>query len=290
LANRYLPKESAANARALSTMDVEYYIRTKKVDPISKRVIKTPADAKAAYEARGLTMDDAPSNLGALLVAEPEGEGDVIDVINQVDRGVITTDTQLRSVLSGRVVSKGTIEGLQKRIGDRRNLLESQANTGADTVANLSGSQNPKTKAKIKIDAAQAIQDKHAAMMKEWEDGGRKGQAPTVQDATREVQKRALSQAEQKQIDATKQSIVDNYGPSGTVLPKSVKDAKIDLSAVRPSFEPGEPVRVTANYRRVLTDMLKKGGASQAEIDSIVTAIIQQQVFIERTNRNRSVK
>jgi hypothetical protein len=111
-----------------------------------------------------------------------------------------------------------------------------------------------------------------------------------MQDATREVQKRALSQAEQKQIDATKQSIVDNYGPSGTVLPKSVKDAKIDLSAVRPSFEPGEPVRVTANYRRVLTDMLKKGGASQAEIDSIVTAMIQQQVFIERTNRNRSVK
>jgi hypothetical protein len=290
LAGRFLPKESAANARALSAMDVEYFIRTKRVDPISKRVIKTPADAKAAYEARGLTMDDAPSNLGALLVAEPEGEGDVIDVINQVDRGVITTDTQLRSVLSGRVVSKGTIEGLQKRIGDRRNLLESQANTGADTVANLSGSQNPKTKAKIKIDAAQAIQDKHAAMMKEWEDGGRKGQAPTVQDATREVQKRALSQAEQKQIDATKQSIVDNYGPSGTVLPKSVKDAKIDLSAVRPSFEPGEPVRVTANYRRVLTDMLKKGGASQAEIDSIVTAMVQQQVFIERTNRNRSVK
>lgn len=290
LAGKFLPKESAANARALSAMDVEYFIRTKKVDPISKRVIKTPADAQAAYAARGLTMDDAPSNLIAMLVAEPEGEGDVIDVINQVDRGVITTDTQLRSVLSGRVVSKGTIEGLQKRIGDRRNLLESQANSGADTVANLSGAQSPKTKAKIKIDAAQAIQDKHAAMMKDWEDGGRKGEAPTMQDATREVQKRALSQAEQKQIDATKQSIVDNYGPSGTVLPKSVKDAKIDLSSVRPSFEPGEPVRVTANYRRVLTDMLKKGGASQAEIDSIVTAIIQQQVFIERTNRNRSVK
>lgn len=290
IANRYLPKESAASARALSAMDVEYFIRTKLVDPITKRVIKTPADAKAAYAARGLTMDDAPSNLTALLVAEPEGEGDVIDVINQVDRGVITTDTQLRSALSGRVVSKGTIEGLQKRIGDRRNLLESQANTGANTIADLTGSQSPKTKAKIKVEATQAIQDKHATMMQEWEAGGRKGQAPTVQDATREVQKRALSQEEQKRIDATKQSIVDNYGPSGTVLPKSVKEAKIDLSAVKPSFEPGEPVRVTANYRRALTDMLKKGGASPSEIDSIVTAIIQQQVFIERTNRNRSVK
>lgn len=290
MANRYLPKESGANDYSLRTGEVEYLIRTKTVDPITKRVIKTPADAKAAYEARGLTLSDAPANLNALLVAQPEGESSVADVIDQIDRGFITTPTQLRSTLGGRVVPVGTIDGLQKRIGDRRNLLESQASQGANTIADSSGAQSPKTKAKITVEAKQAIQDKHAAMIKEWEDGGRKGEAPTIQDATREVQKRALSQAEQKQIDATKQSIVDNYGPSGTVLPKSVKDAKIDLSAVRPSFEPGDPVRVTANYRRVLTDMLKKGGASQAEIDSIVTAIIQQQVFIERTNRNRSVK
>ena len=290
LAGKFLPKESAANARALSAMDVEYFIRTKKVDPITKRVIKTPADAQAAYAARGLTMDDAPSNLIAMLVAQPEDESDVIDVINEVDRGVITTPPQLRAALGGKVVSKGTMESLQKRIGDRRNLLESKANSGADTVANLSGAQSAKTKAKIKIDAAEAIQNKHATMMQEWEAGGRKGQAPTVEDATREVQKRALNQAEQKQIDATKQSIVDNYGLRGSLLPNSVKEAQIDLPSVKPSFEPGEPVRVTANYRRVLTDMLKKGGASQSEIDSIVTAIIQQQVFIERTNRNRSVK
>lgn len=290
MANRYLPKESGANDYSLRTGEVEYLIRTKTVDPITKRVIKTPADAKAAYEVRGLTLSDAPANLNALLVAQPEGESSVADVIDQIDRGFITTPTQLRSALGGRVVPVGTIDGLQKRIGDRRNLLESQANTGANTIADLTGSQNPKTKAKIKVKAAEAIQEKHAAMMKEWEDGGRKGEAPTVQDATREVQKRALSQAEQKQIDATKQSIVDNFGPSGSVLPQSVKDAKIDLSSVRPSFEPGEPVRVTANYRRALTDMLKKGEASPAEIDSIVTAIIQQQVFIERTNRNRSVK
>ena len=290
LAGKFLPKESAANARALSAMDVEYFIRTKKVDPISKRVIKTPADAQAAYAARGLTMDDAPSNLIAMLVAQPEDESDVIDVINEVDRGVITTPPQLRAALGGKVVSKGTMESLQKRIGDRRNLLESKANSGADTVANLSGAQSAKTKAKIKIDAAEAIQNKHATMMQEWEAGGRKGQAPTVEDATREIQKRALNQAEQKQIDATKQSIVDNYGLRGSLLPNSVKEAQIDLPSVKPSFEPGEPVRVTANYRRVLTDMLKTGGASPAEIDSIVTAIIQQQVFIERTNRNRSVK
>jgi hypothetical protein len=290
LANRYLPKESGANDYSLRTGDVEYYIRTKKVDPISKRVIKTPADAKAAYEARGLTMQDAPSNLGALLVAQPEGESDVADVIAQIDTYAITTVPQLRAALAGRVVDTNTVNGLTKQIGDRRLQRESLANQGANAIAEGSGTQSPRTKAKIKLDANQAIQDKHAAMIKEWEDGGRKGEAPTMQDATREVQKRALSQAEQKQIDATKQSIVDNYGPNGTVLPKSVKDAKIDLSAVRPSFEPGEPVRVTANYRRVLTDMLKKGGASQAEIDSIVTAMIQQQVFIERTNRNRSVK
>lgn len=290
LANRYLPKESGANDYSLRTGEVEYYIRTKKVDPISKRVIKTPADAKAAYEARGLTMQDAPSNLGALLVAQPEGESDVADVIAQIDTYAITTVPQLRAALAGRVVDTNTVNGLTKQIGDRRLQRESLANQGANAIADGSGTQSPRTKAKIKLDANQAIQDKHAAMIKEWEDGGRKGEAPTMQDASREVQKRALSQAEQKQIEATKQSIVDNYGPSGTVLPKSVKDAKIDLSSVRPSFEPGEPVRVTANYRRVLTDMLKKGGASQSEIDSIVTAIIQQQVFIERTNRNRSVK
>jgi hypothetical protein len=290
LANRFLPKESGANDYSLRTGEVEYYIRTKKVDPISKRVIKTPADAKAAYEARGLTMQDAPSNLGALLVAQPEGESDVADVIAQIDTYAITTVPQLRAALAGRVVDTNTVNGLTKQIGDRRLQRESLANQGANAIADGSGTQSPRTKAKIKLDANQAIQEKHAGMMKEWEDGGRKGEAPTMQDATREVQKRALNQAEQKQIDATKQSIVDNYGPSGTVLPKSVKDAKIDLSAVRPSFEPGDPVRVTANYRRVLTDMLKKGGASQSEIDSIVTAIIQQQVFIERTNRNRSVK
>lgn len=290
LANRYLPKESGANDYSLRTGEVEYYIRTKKVDPISKRVIKTPADAKAAYEARGLTMQDAPSNLGALLVAQPEAEGDVADVIAQIDTYAITTVPQLRAALAGRVVDTNTVNGLTKQIGDRRLQRESLANQGANAIADGSGTQSPRTKAKIKLDANQAIQEKHAGMMKEWEDGGRKGEAPTMQDATREVQKRALNQAEQKQIDATKQSIVDNYGPSGTVLPKSVKDAKIDLSSVRPSFEPGEPVRVTANYRRALTDMLKKGGASPSEIDSIVTAIIQQQVFIERTNRNRSVK
>lgn len=290
MANRYLPKESGANDYSLRTSEVEYYIRTKRVDPITKRIIKTPADAKAAYEARGLTLSDAPTNLNALLVAQPEDESSVGDVIDQIDRGLITTPAQLRSALGGRVVPVSTIDGLQKRIGDRRNLLESQASQGANTVADASGAQSPKTKAKIKVEATQAIQDKHAAMIKQWEDGGRKGEAPTIQDATREVQKRALSQAEQKQIDATKQSIVDNYGPSGSMLPDSVKKAKIDLPSVRPSFEPGEPVRVTANYRRVLTDMLKKGDASPSEIDSIVTAIIQQQVFIERTNRNRSVK
>jgi hypothetical protein len=228
--------------------------------------------------------------LGALLVAQPEAEGDVADVIAQIDTYAITTVPQLRAALAGRVVDTNTVNGLTKQIGDRRLQRESLANQGANAIADGSGTQSPRTKAKIKLDANQAIQEKHAGMMKEWEDGGRKGEAPTMQDATREVQKRALNQAEQKQIDAIKQSIVDNYGPSGSMLPDSVKKAKIDLPSVRPSFEPGEPVRVTANYRRVLTDMLKKGDASPSEIDSIVTAIIQQQVFIERTNRNRSVK
>jgi hypothetical protein len=76
----------------------------------------------------------------------------------------------------------------------------------------------------------------------------------------------------------------------GSMLPKSVKEKNIDLSAVQPRFEPGEPVRVTPNYRRALEAELQKGGASRNEIEQIVNQVIQQQIFIEGLQRKRNAQ
>jgi hypothetical protein len=294
IAGRYLPKDLKAQDAMVKALDVEFLIRTKQIDPLTKRSIRTPEDARRSYEARGMTLGDAPDNLGALLAAKPE-EGDddpaaVAALVDQIDNGIITSATTVANAAKGKRIKGDTVISLGKRVGERRLQLETSAGRIGGTVSDLSGSSSPTTKARLKLEAAEQTRQQHDAMIKEWVDGGQKGQIPSIEDAGRIVTKRFSDQREQQQIDNTKASIVSNFGANGSILPKSVKDARIDLSAIQPKFKPGPTVQVTDDYRKALEDNLKKGGASQSEIDSIVSQIIQQQIFIEQTNRRRSAR
>lgn len=292
LAEKYLPKESGEGDYLLRTKDVEYYIRTKKPDPLTGKVINTPQMAEMSYKARGLSLSDAPTNLGAMIVAKPEVEDDPIvqETIALIDDGVITSLDGIRRSIGNKVVSRDTVDGLIKRVGERKLRLLERGNNIAKDIADISGSQNPSTKAQKKVDAAADIQSEHKKLIKQWEDGGSKGPAPSIDDAGRIVTERAKQSRVLKQIESTRDSIRGNFGMGGSMLPKSVKEKNIDLSAITPKFEPGEPVRVTPNYRRALELELQKGGASKSEIEQIVNQVIQQQIFIEGLQRKRNAQ
>ena len=294
IAGRYLPKDLKAQDAMVKALDVEFLIRTKTIDPLTKRAIRTPEDARKSYEIRGMTLGDAPDNLGALLAAKPEEPDDDVDAVtaltDQIDSGIITSATTVAIAARGKRIKTETVIGLGKRVGERRLQLEISAGRIGGVVSDLSGSSSTETKARIKLEASEATRQQHDSMIKEWNDGGQKGPIPSIEDAGRIVTKRFSEQREQKQIDNTKASIVSNFGLDGSLLPKSVKEAKVDLSSIQPKFKSGAAVQVTEDYRKALQDNLKKGGASQSEIDSIVSQIIQQQVFIETTNRRRSAR
>lgn len=294
IAGRYLPKDVKNKDTVLKTLDVEFLIRTKQVDPLTKRPITTVADAQKSYEIRGLSLLDAPDTLSALLAAKPEEPDDdvaaVTAIVDQIDNNLITSATSVFSASKGKRIKPETVISLGKRVGDRRLQLETSARSGGNDLADLSGSSNPATKARIKLEGQEAILLEHEKMVNNWKADGSKGNPPTIEDAKRVVTKRFNDQEEQKKIDNTKSSLNTNYGVNGSVLPKSVKEAKIDLVSIQPKFKAGKTVEVTDDYRKALQDSLKKGGASQSEIDSIVTAIIQQQVFIETINRRRSAR
>jgi len=292
LSNKFLPKESGEGDYLLRTQEVEYYIRKKIPDPKTGKVINSPQTAKMSYEIRGLTLSDAPENLGTLLTSKPEVDDDPIvqDLIASIDDGVVTSLAQIRSSVKGRTVSSDTVNMLIKRVGERKlRLIERSNNIGKD-IADLSGAQSPATKALKKLDAAADVQSQHQKMIKEWEAGGSKGPAPSIDDAGRIVTERAKQSRTLKQIESTRDSIRGEFGMGGSMLPKSVKEKNIDLSAVQPRFEPGEPVRVTPNYRRALEAELQKGGASRNEIEQIVNQVIQRQIFIEGLQRKRNAQ
>jgi hypothetical protein len=294
IAGRYLPKDIKNKDTVLKTLDVEFLIRTKQIDPLTKRPITTVADAQKSYEIRGLSLLDAPDTLSALLAAKPEepddDAGSVAEILRQIDNDVITDAVEVYKASRGKRIKTETVIGLEKRVGDRRLQLQTSARSGGADMADLSGSSNPATKARIKLEGQEAILLEHEKMVNNWKADGSKGNPPTIEDAKRVVTKRFNDQEEQKKIDNTKSSLVTNYGVNGSVLPKSVKEAKIDLVSIQPKFKTGKTVEVTDDYRKALQDSLKRGGASQSEIDSIVTAIIQQQVFIETINRRRSAR
>jgi hypothetical protein len=294
IAGRYLPKDIKNKDTVLKTLDVEFLIRTKQIDPLTKRPITTVADAQKSYEIRGLSLLDAPDTLSALLAAKPEepddDAGSVAEILRQIDNDVITDAVEVYKASRGKRIKTETVIGLEKRVGDRRLQLQTSARSGGNDMADLSGSSNPATKARIKLEGQEAILAEHEKMVGSWKADGSKGSPPTIEDAKRVVTKRFNDQEEQKKIDNTKSSLNTNYGVNGSVLPKSVKEAKIDLVSIQPKFKTGKTVEVTDDYRKALQDSLKIGGASQSEIDSIVTAIIQQQVYIETINRRRSAR
>jgi len=294
IAGRYLPKDVKNQDIVLKQLDVEFLIRTKQVDPLTKTPIRTVADAQRSYEIRGLSLVDAPDTLSALLAAKPEEPDDdagaVATIVDQIDNNLITSANGVFAASRGKRIKSETVISLGKRVGDRKLQLQVSARAGGDDMANLSGSSNPATKTRIKLEGQEAILAEHEKMVSNWKEDGGKGTPPTIEDAKRVVTKRFNEQEEQKKIENTRSSLSTNYGVNGSVLPKSVKDAKIDLVSIEPKFKSGKTVEVTDDYRKALQDSLKRGGASQSEIDSIVTAIIQQQVYIETINRRRSAR
>jgi hypothetical protein len=294
ISGRYLPKDQKAKVDVLKIQEVEYLIRTKQIDPLTKKPIKSIDDVRASYTIRGIDLGDAPDNLAGLLAAKPEEPDDdpaaVATIVDQIDNNIIVSAAEVYSSAKGKRIKPETVIGLEKRVGDRRLQLQTSARSGGNDMADLSGSSNPATKARIKVEGQEAILAEHEKMVGSWKADGSKGSPPTIEDAKRVVTKRFNDQEEQKKIDNTKSSLVTNYGVNGSVLPKSVKEAKIDLVSIQPKFKTGKTVEVTDDYRKALQDSLKRGGASQSEIDSIVTAIIQQQVYIETINRRRSAR
>jgi hypothetical protein len=294
IAGRYLPKELKAQDAMVKALDVEFLIRTKTIDPLTKRAIRTPEDARRSYEVRGMTLGDAPDNLGALLAAKPE-EGDddpaaVAALVDQIDNGIITSATTVAVAAKGKRIKGDTVISLGKRVGERRLQLELSAGRVGGVVSDLSGSSSAETKARIKLEASEATRQQHDSMVKEWVDGGQKGPIPSIEDAGRIVTKRFADQREQKQIDNTKASLDSNFGVDGSMLPDSVKKSGINIIAIEPKFKPGSVVQVTDNYRKHLIDSLMAKGASQVQAESISKQIIQQQIFIEQTNRRRSAR
>lgn len=294
IAGRYLPKDLKAQDAMVKALDVEFLIRTKQIDPLTKRAIRTPEDARRSYEARNMSLADAPDNLGALLAAKPE-EGDddpaaVAALVDQIDSGIITSAVTVASAAKGRRIKGDTVISLGKRVGDRRLQLETAAGRIGGVVSDLSGSSSPTTKARIKLEAAEQTRQQHEAMIKEWADGGQKGPIPSIEDAGRIVTKRFSEQREQQQIDNTKASLQSSYGSNGSALPDSVKKSGINIISIEPKFKPGAVVEVTDGYKKNLIDSLREKGASQFEAESISNVIIQQQIFIEQTNRRRSAR
>lgn len=294
IAGRYLPKDLKAQDAMVKALDVEFLIRTKKVDPLTKRAILTPEDARKSYEIRGMTLGDAPDNLGALLAAKPEEPDDDVDAVTAltdlVDKGIITSATTVAVAAKGKRIKGETVIGLGKRVGERRLQLELAAGRIGGVVSDLSGSSNPTTKARISLEAAEATRQQHDLMIKEWNDGGQKGPIPSIEDAGRIVTKRFSDQREQQQIDNTKASLISNFGVGGSMIPDAVKKSGFNILSIEPKFKPGSVVQVTDGYKKNLIDSLMAKGASQFEADSISNAIVQQQIFIEQTNRRRSAR
>jgi hypothetical protein len=179
---------------------------------------------------------------------------------------------------------------LGKRVGERRLQLETAAGRVGGTVSDLSGSSSPTTKARLRLEAAEQTRQQHESMIKEWVDGGQKGPIPSIEDAGRIVTKRFSEQREQQQIDNTKASLQSNFGVGGSMIPDAVKKSGFNILSIEPKFKPGSVVQVTDGYRKNLIDSLMAKGASQSEADSIANTIIQQQIFIEQTNRRRSAR
>jgi hypothetical protein len=283
LAGEFLPKDVGLNDRKSKAQQIEYDLRTKK--------ISTKQQLEIALGRVGLTINDAPQDWPALLAAKPEDPDDdvaaVTDIVYQIDNNLITDAKQVYAAAKGKRIKGETVIGLEKRVGDRKLQMDTMVKRGANQLVDDSGVKNPQSQAQTELAGQEAIKNEHDKLMKEWNDNGRKGSPPSVDDATRNVRKRFLDDNQQKKYETIQNDLISAYGQKGTSLPNSAKEANINLAGIPPTFKPGKSVIVSDEYRRRLIDELKKVKTSQAEIDAIVEAVIRSQLQLETIARSR---
>jgi hypothetical protein len=283
LAGEFLPKDVGLNDRKSKAQQIEYDLRTKK--------ISTKQQLEIALGRVGLTINDAPQDWPALLAAKPEDPDDdlaaVTDIIYQIDNNLITDAKQVYSSAKGKRIKGETVIGLEKRVGERKLQMDTLVKRGANQLVDDSGVKNSGFQAQTELAGQEAIKNEHNKLMKEWNNNGRKGSPPSVDDATRNVRKRFLDDNQQKKYETIQNDLISAYGQKGTSLPNSAKEANINLAGIPPTFKPGKSVIVSDEYRRRLIDELKKVKASQSEIDAIVEAVIRSQIQLETIARSR---
>lgn len=292
LSERYLPKDAKEADRLNKTIEVEYLLRTKLPDGITKKRIATLDDLKNSLQVRNLSLADAPSNYIQLLTAPAEVGDDDSDAVNaitdQIDNNYITSAVGVSQAAKGKRIKPETIISLGKRVGDRRLQLETAADKTGGRIADASGSQSPTTKARLKLEGSEDTKREHQKLMADWESKGRVGPPPSIQDAGDIVERRYLDKKDKDRITAAQQSIVSNFGPNGSMMPPAAREMQINLPAIPPKFKPGAVVEVTPEYRRALEAEFKRAGVEERKYRPIVDEIIQQQTFIEKTIRSRS--
>lgn len=293
LSEKFLPKNAREVKYLSDTIEIEYLLRTKFNDPLTKKPIKTLEDLKNSLSLRKLSLADAPNNYIQLLTAPPEAGDDDIDavakIVKAIDDNVLLDAVSVANAAKGKRIRPETLNSLIKRPGDRMLQLQASADRIGGRIADAS-SKNPTTQADIRLQSSEEIMLEHEKMMADWKQKGSVGPAPTINDAGRVVEKRNLDRIETKKVEAAQQSLISNFGPNGSMMPEEAKKAKINLPAIQPKFKPGANVEVTDEYRRALIAPFEKAGIEKRVYEPIVNEVIQQQVIIEKTSRSRRNK
>jgi hypothetical protein len=293
IANEYLPKDNKANASAVDTKDLEYYLRTGFPDPKLQRRIKNIDDLKSAAKLRGLEYGALPDDFINLLSQKKESEDNtsaVLFALQNIDGNVYNSVEDLQNHFKGVGVKSETLISLQKRIGDRKLALETAAKRNGSDFADALGARSPTAKAAAELKGRQETLDEHKKDVDEWKAKGAIGPAPTIQDSGQKVIKRAVEERVSKSIGVVDAALESNYGSTGILIPSDAK-GKIDLLKIQPEFiiRNNAVVGIAPKYEEALKRELARAGVTNpSTIENIVNGIKQSRMAKESLIMQRS--
>lgn len=285
LSERYLPKDAKEVERLSKTVEIEYLLRTKKPDEITKKRIATLDDLKNSLQVRNLSLADLPRNYIQLLkeASEADTSSETYgQLLNAITRNEITEPLQVISYIKNNklVADKKTVDSLMETVEFKQRQFQQDISRDAKDMARLYGT-SPKSTAKLEYKFEKEIPEEIDRLVKEWQDNGSKGPRPGRKEATDSLVKKQDNSISQRRIVTSNEAINKMLSDNGLTF-ANITSRSGDIFTTKS----GPVIMIRPEYQEHLRKELGKKIKIPSALDAAVNNIMQNLIIIEQEQRN----
>jgi len=300
IAEKYLPKDAKELQRLKDLAEIEFDLRTKKIPKNDMATLKNRLNAAK------LSTADLPSDFIRLLTEDlPEveiktNEQQYFNVSGRIQKDEITDPVQLYQATKGLVISFSDKKQLESDLIARIQAKEASFSKAGKDYAGVFDAKSPSINSANELKGSQLAEKSYKDLLEQHrkngyfiDDAGEKQyRTPTTDDAREIVKSKAISDKTLKLINQQKESLNNDFGPSGIRFSENEIKKSPRLMEITPTFKPGDSFKVDQNYiDKITREVMRIRGITNpndlTKTDRInIQDLIDQQESIARKQRD----